>query len=436
MNECPLCRASAGAEGLVCAGCVANTLYYKQQAVAYKKVALRDAYEQAKMVLTAREPVFEEEQLLAGLVRKQGQLRDRLQETAEKVRDLRPTVARRKFVLDDRRRALEEAMGKLEDAADRHESRTVPVLEGLRWYRTQAQEAVHQRVWTRVLEHFVIFPIEADVPVAAKSKAQQQQPPFLVGVSTIAGLPLPNSGRYRDLGLPDEVCEAALYLVARLTWSLANTCHVTLPHPLFFPAGKPYAVIAEDVHRRTEFILSPSVYHHGRKGGGAGGGKTAPGRGGPRGGEGGGGVVARTPDGEAADPFHLGLEALQYNVHRLAISPEVGVDLAELWGKEALLLNLWALQQHAARLVQSYESVPDLPLPAIRPQDPHHAAYAEGGTRMVAYPPTPSQQQQHAQGVPPPTVVFEDQEEWSLVELKTRLQQRIGGAGGGGETPL
>lgn len=31
---------------------------------------------------------------------------------------------------------------------------------------------------------------------------------------------------------------------------------------------------------------------------------------------------------------------------------QVGVDLSELWGKEALLLNLWAVQQHAARLVQ------------------------------------------------------------------------------------
>lgn len=118
----------------------------------------------------------------------------------------------------------------------------------------------------------------------------------------------------------------------------------------------------------------------------------------------------RTPDGAAADPFAMGLEYLQYDVHRLAIAEEVcgfvgvvwegldigimhvrfihshdhsfiyiyiyvyiciyscntypyihnrqnthekvGVDLAELWGKEAVLLNLWAIQQHAARLVQ------------------------------------------------------------------------------------
>lgn len=34
-------------------------------------------------------------------------------------------------------------------------------------------------------------------------------------------------------------------------------------------------------------------------------------------------MVARTPDGEAADPFNIGLEYLQYDVHRLAISKEV-----------------------------------------------------------------------------------------------------------------
>lgn len=28
--QCPLCRATAR-DGLVCSGCVANTLYYKQQ---------------------------------------------------------------------------------------------------------------------------------------------------------------------------------------------------------------------------------------------------------------------------------------------------------------------------------------------------------------------------------------------------------------------
>lgn len=115
------------------------------------------------------------------------------------------------------------------------------------------------------------------------------------------------------------------------------------------------------------------------------------------GGSGGRGKKApRTPDGAAADPFAIGLEYLQYDVHRLAISEEasgdgglaarawwqcdsllvcrpheatntlmpitqthatrqVGVDLSALWGKEALLLNLWTIQQHAARLVQRYE---------------------------------------------------------------------------------
>jgi len=84
MNECPLCRASAG-DRLSCAGCVKNTLYYKQQAVAYKKLALRDAYEQAKVVLTARQPIFEEEQAVADLTRRQGEMRRRLQEVGVRI---------------------------------------------------------------------------------------------------------------------------------------------------------------------------------------------------------------------------------------------------------------------------------------------------------------------------------------------------------------
>jgi len=82
MNECPLCRASAG-DGLSCAGCVKNTLYYKQQAIAYKKLALRDAYEQAKVVLTARQPIFEEEQAVADLMRRLGEMGRRLQEVGQ-----------------------------------------------------------------------------------------------------------------------------------------------------------------------------------------------------------------------------------------------------------------------------------------------------------------------------------------------------------------
>lgn len=36
--------------------------------------------------------------------------------------------------------------------------------------RQQAKEAVQQRMWTRVLEHFVVLPIEADVPLKVDRK--------------------------------------------------------------------------------------------------------------------------------------------------------------------------------------------------------------------------------------------------------------------------
>lgn len=48
----------------------------------------------------------------------------------------------------------------------------------------------------------------------------------------------------------------------------ACTWQVTLPHPLLFPEGKPYAVIAEDCHRRcvriTQFSVVCAVVHWGQ----------------------------------------------------------------------------------------------------------------------------------------------------------------------------
>lgn len=205
VNECPLCRASA-ADGLSCSGCVKNNLYYKQQAIAYKKMSLRDAYEQAKSVLTTNQPVFREQQALAALMRRQGELKTRLQEvirrgtghpfifflfgpdpmapshtnvspyiffhsyiqTAERVRDLRLAVARKTFALEERRKAVDVARQRLEEVKRWQGSQSTPVQQGLRWYKEQAMEVVQQRVWTRVLEHFVVFPIEADIPVVSR----------------------------------------------------------------------------------------------------------------------------------------------------------------------------------------------------------------------------------------------------------------------------
>ncbi|EWM24299.1 hypothetical protein Naga_100047g10 [Nannochloropsis gaditana] len=392
VNECPLCRASA-ADGLSCSGCVKNNLYYKQQAIAYKKMSLRDAYEQAKSVLTTNQPVFREQQALAALMRRQGELKTRLQETAERVRDLRLAVARKTFALEERRKAVDVARQRLEEVKRWQGSQSTPVQQGLRWYKEQTMEVVQQRVWTRVLEHFVVFPIEADIPVHVSGKGTQEQAPAfipppcppsrasagpkpLTGVSTIVGLPLPNAGNYRELGLPDEVCETALYLVARVTWSLAETLGMRLPHPLRFPAGKSYALIAEDAQRRTEFALSPSFYHGGGRSNAT---STAPAYRHPpsrrRG--------AECAGADGTDPFSLGVEALQLNVHQLAVSPAgVGVDARELWGKEAVLLNLWAVQRRAAEVVKAYEGLPDVPLPRVeRGRMEGKAEGATGGGR-------------------------------------------------------
>jgi hypothetical protein len=92
-------------------------------------------------------------------------------------------------------------------------------------------------------------------------------------------------------------------------------------------------------------------------------------------------VAARTPDGNEADPFHLGLQYLQHDVVKLAMQVgglgggdgdtgagpsligrcggccvsvlmQAGVSSSELWAPEAVLLNLWALHQLALRTMK------------------------------------------------------------------------------------
>ncbi len=58
-------------------------------------------------------------------------------QAAERVRSLRPTVARRKFLLDDRRRALRGAVERLEAMEGARAGRALALREGLRWYLGQ-----------------------------------------------------------------------------------------------------------------------------------------------------------------------------------------------------------------------------------------------------------------------------------------------------------
>jgi len=162
----------------------------------------------------------------------------------------------------------------------------------------------------------------------------------------------------------------------------------------------------------------------------------------------------REEEGTGTDPFSLALEALQFNVHRLAISPAaVGVDVSELFGKEAVLLNLWAIQRQAARVVKAYEGLPDVPLPRLKErrgggreemggggqQQQYHHHHQQQQQQEVAYQQyqqqvqQQQQQQQHRVGGTP-RVVFEDREEseWSLVELQNQMDALGGGAGGRG----
>ena len=52
------------------------------------------------------------------------------------------------------------------------------------------------------------------------------------------------------LGLPDQVIQAGLHLVARLTDCLATALDITLPHPLHSPPSDCHAAISEHHQHR------------------------------------------------------------------------------------------------------------------------------------------------------------------------------------------
>jgi hypothetical protein len=50
------------------------------QAIAYKKMALRDAFDQAQAALASQRPLQEEERALTALIRRQAELKERLRQ--------------------------------------------------------------------------------------------------------------------------------------------------------------------------------------------------------------------------------------------------------------------------------------------------------------------------------------------------------------------
>jgi hypothetical protein len=132
-------------------------------------------------------------------------------QTNRRISRERIQVATKKFSLDQRAAALRASQSQLDEARRRQDCRSGPVLDGLRWYLEQARDALQYRTWARVLQHFMVFPIEAHLPVerpVGPGPQGQGEVRFkrelkgMHGISTIAGVPLPNVGHHSGSSMP------------------------------------------------------------------------------------------------------------------------------------------------------------------------------------------------------------------------------------------
>jgi hypothetical protein len=113
----------------------------------------------------------------------------------------RVQVGEKRFALGERVAALQETKRQLEEARKQQTGRSLPVVEGLRAYIERAGSVLSRRVWTRVLELFVVIPVEADVPARGKRPDVTQPPmrvsghlPRLLARLALTGLALMEAG--------------------------------------------------------------------------------------------------------------------------------------------------------------------------------------------------------------------------------------------------
>eukprot|EP01084_Bolivina_argentea_P240991 404687_1 len=229
------------------------------------------------------------------------------------------------------------------DVTERHQA----VLTGLSLHMVVCKKVLkRQRLW-KALQAFVLLPIEVSVP-RRDSQDEIRMLHFpasrpVVGVSTIAGLPLPNNGDYRSI--PDEILSSTLCLVAKLISLLAEVFGICLPHALL-PCKYPvYAAIEVEQMEggQLEYLLCRNPYHHSSE------------------------VPTHVDEESSLSSMDIALDLLRCDVLFLCV--EGGSVLASrLWPAEAILMNLWELQCHAADVLheegwENKDSWQPLPVP-------------------------------------------------------------------------
>ncbi|TDH65135.1 hypothetical protein CCR75_007154 [Bremia lactucae] len=197
--------------------------------------------------LNMKNPLFRAELRLNDCIEQVRRVAETVMKTREKLCTERIAVLERTSMLEKRSLVMVEVQHKLQNDCQQAKSLHAPVLECLDYQIQWANENAAKVRGDRLRKLFALFALipekviseEADEKVAdpfsrlpdvrRQRKLKKDVPVFY---RTIAGLPLPKSGKFENV--PPEVVAAAFGKVIHLLNCLVKYLKITYPHPMIF----------------------------------------------------------------------------------------------------------------------------------------------------------------------------------------------------------
>ncbi|KAF1778200.1 UV radiation resistance protein/autophagy-related protein 14 [Phytophthora cactorum] len=251
-SECALCHRRR--DVFSCASCTSAMLQQRRTMLAALQADVAVLRKKTEFALSTKSALVEAELRLDRCMKQVEQLAERVMKTREQLCSERIAIVERTSKLEERTLQMAEAQHKLQQESQRADSLHAPVLECLDYQVQWADENAAKVRGDRLRELFALFALtpeddrnvdegeDEDDPLSGlpderegvseeqrQRKARMNNPVYF---RTIAGLPLPKSGKYENV--PPEVVAAALGKVIHLLHCLVKYLKITYPHPMEF----------------------------------------------------------------------------------------------------------------------------------------------------------------------------------------------------------
>ncbi|OWZ17628.1 hypothetical protein PHMEG_0008405 [Phytophthora megakarya] len=251
-SECVLCHRRR--DVFFCASCTSAMLQQRRTMLAALQADVAVLRKKTEFALSTKSALVDAELRLDKCMKQVEQLAESVMKTREQLCSERIAVVERTSKVEECSRQTEEAQHKLQQENQRAESLHAPVLECLDYQIQWADENAAKVRGERLRELFALFAFtpeeeenaegdeDEDDPlrglpderegVSEEQRQKKARMKFPVFFRTIAGLPLPKSGKFENV--PPEVVSAVLGKVIHLLHCLVKYLKITYPHPMEF----------------------------------------------------------------------------------------------------------------------------------------------------------------------------------------------------------